>query len=99
MISKKFPHLSARLSLIQSTVFESLSGSYRTLATTSTLRSRRIVSCFSYKWGSSGCAEQRNFKKICRGRRNLSSFSAERRNSPSPPEADFLENDKQNAEF
>ena len=53
----------------------------------------------SSKWGSSGFAEQRNLKKICRGIRNFSNFSAERRNSPSLPGADFLENNRRNAEF
>ena len=51
------------------------------------------------KWGSSGFAEQQNLKKICRGIRNSSTFSAEQRNSPPLPDADFLENDKRNAEF
>jgi len=41
-------------------------------------------------WGSSGFAQQRNLKKICRGIRNSSNFSTERRNFPSLPEADFL---------
>ena len=49
--------------------------------------------------GSSGFAEQRNLKKICRGIRNSSNFSAERRDSPCLPDADFLENDNWNAEF
>ena len=51
------------------------------------------------RWGSSGFAEQLNLKKICHGIRNSSNSSAERRNSPPLPDADFLENDKRNAEF
>ena len=43
-----------------------------------------------YCGGSSGFAEQRNLKKIRRGIRNFSNFFAERRNSSSPFEADFL---------
>ena len=53
----------------------------------------------SFPWGSSRFAEQRNLKKIGRGLRNSSKFLAERRNSPPLPDADFLENDKQNTEF
>ena len=51
------------------------------------------------KWGSSGFAGQRNLRKICPGIRNSSNFSAERRDSPPLPDADFLENNKRNAEF
>ena len=51
------------------------------------------------RWGSSGFAEQRNLKKIRCGIRNPSNFSAERRNSPSLPDADFLENVERNEEF
>ena len=39
------------------------------------------------------------FLFFCRGIRNSSNFSAERRNSPPLPDADLLENDKRNAEF
>ena len=53
----------------------------------------------SVRWGSSGFAELRNSKRICRGIRNSSNFSAERRNSSYLPDADFLENDKRDAEF
>ena len=42
-----------------------------------------------FLWGSSGFTEQRNLKKICLGIRNSSNFLAERRNSPSLPDADF----------
>ena len=51
------------------------------------------------KWRSSGFAELRNSKRICHGIRNSSNFSAERRNSSYLPDADFLENDKRDAEF
>ena len=42
-----------------------------------------------HRWGSSGFTEQRNLKKIYLGIRNTSNFLAERRNSPSLPDADF----------
>ena len=53
----------------------------------------------SARWGSSGSTEQRNLKKICRGIRNSSNLAEERRNSPSLPDLDFLENDTRNADF
>ena len=37
-------------------------------------------------WGSSGFAGHRNLKNICRGTRNSSNFSLERRNSPPLPD-------------
>ena len=47
------------------------------------------------RWGPSGFSEQPDWK-ICRRSRKSCSFSAERRNSPHFPDADFLENDTRN---
>ena len=60
---------------------------------------KRSLEIWATLWGLSGFAEQRNLKRICRGIRNSSNFSAERRNSSHLPHADFHENDKRNAEL